>query len=239
MNSPQTPRQSSTSFVTYIGYIAIGLFLLFIATQVLEAVFFKDSRPPAAAPGVVRQAAQPATAAKPASSNYYSLSNGQRMGRLMMFRLYAREETNEGFASYKSSRSRTVNYLFVDTLTNDAHWLWTGVLPLIIDETVLSSKNKDHSLNMLGMLLTVADKDTNGDGYINAYDYKTLLAVGNDGKAAGRVLDGIDRIYTLNQIDDSRSLLVYEKEGKSSSAFYSHSQHKLAQDKPLPEITLP
>lgn len=243
MSSQQEPRPpAKINFFTIVGYITAFVVVVAIVVNVTELFSFrKHARPTPATSSLVKQATSPAASQEQQERESYILRDPQRMGRNMLFRLLAYKERGMSLKSYSYSSSRTVNYLLVNTADNSAHWLWQKGMPLILDETTLYPQDKNTNAagrDALGMLLTIVTADTNKDTYADATDKQTLLAIRPDG-SMNAVLTGIDRIHSITQIDDARALVVFEKEGKTSSAFYSATTARLTAEKPLPELTLP
>lgn len=140
-----------------------------------------------------------------------------------------------------SGRQSTVNYLFLDTSTNDIRWLFDGVGQLIVDDHVLFDKAKefrDQPRMAVGIVYSVVEKDSNGDGRLTERDAVSLTTSATDGTGYRKLLEGIDQILSVQQTADDKVLVLYQKNGQTFSELYSvPSMARLAQTS-IPKVNL-
>ncbi|WP_375783658.1 hypothetical protein ACE10Z_28110 [Bradyrhizobium sp. Pha-3] len=128
-------------------------------------------------------------------------------------------------ASYYSKRSdqNIVNYLFLNTVTNENRWLFERTNQLIIDSQVLFNKAKsapDDARAAVGIFYVVVEKDSNGDNRLTDKDAVALAASAVDGTAYRKLIEGIEQLYSVQQIADDKVLVLYQKNQQTISELY-------------------
>src|SRR5215469_2175730 len=125
---------------------------------------------------------------------------------------------------YPKSTVQIVNYLFVNTSTNKSRWLFERADQLILESHDLFSKLKsspDETHRSVGMLYVVVDRDSNGDGRLSERDTQSLAASAVDGTDYRKLIEGIEQLYSVQQISDDRILVLYQKNAQTVSELYS------------------
>jgi hypothetical protein len=125
---------------------------------------------------------------------------------------------------YPKSTVQIVNYLFLNTSTNKTRWLFERADQLILESHDLFSKLKsspDETHRSVGMLYVVVDRDSNGDGRLSERDTQSLAASAVDGTDYRKLIEGIEQLYSVQQISDDRVLVLYQKDAQTVSELYS------------------
>jgi len=129
-------------------------------------------------------------------------------------------------ASYysKSSEQNVVNYLFLNSSTNESWWLFENAGQLLISSQVLTNKLKtmpDEHNAAVAIIYTVVERDSNGDNRLTDKDAVSLAASDVDGTKYRKLIEGIERLYSVQQIADDKVLVLYLKDQKTLSELYS------------------
>jgi hypothetical protein len=146
-------------------------------------------------------------------------------------------------ASYysKSSEQNVVNYLFLNISTNESRWLFESAGQLIVGSQVLFSKLKtlpDESRTGIGVVHTVVEKDTNRDDRLTEKDAVSLAASDVDGGNYRKLIEGIERLYSVEQIADDKVLVLYQKDQQAVYELYSVPSMVRLQQSSIPKIKL-
>ena len=74
------------------------------------------------------------------------------------------------------------------------------------------------------------EKDSNGDNRLTEKDAVSLATSKIDGTNYKRLIEGIDQLYSIQQVSDDRVLVLYQKNQQTFSEVYSvPSMERLAQ----------
>jgi hypothetical protein len=146
-------------------------------------------------------------------------------------------------ASYysKSSGQNDVNYLFLNVSTNESKWVFEGAGQLIIVSKVLFSKlksSRDESQTGVGLIYTVVEKDTNGDGRLSERDAVSLAVSDVDGRRYRKLIENIEQLYSVQQITDDKVLVLYQKNRQAMYELYSVPSMVQLQQSIIPQIKL-
>jgi hypothetical protein len=71
------------------------------------------------------------------------------------------------------------------------------------------------------MLYVVVDRDSNGDGRLSERDAQSVAASAVDGTDYRKLIEGIEQLYSVQQISDDRVLVLYQKDAQTVSELYS------------------
>ena len=135
-----------------------------------------------------------------------------------------RGQTYGGGSFSSKSTVQIVNYLFLNTSTNRSRWLFERADQLILESHDVFSKLKsspDETHRSVGMLYVVVDRDSNGDGRLSERDAQSLAASAVDGTDYRKLIEGIEQLYSVQQISDDRVLVLYQKNAQTVSELYS------------------
>ena len=141
--------------------------------------------------------------------------------------LYRGQSYSGSTASYysKSSEQNVVNYLFLNSSTNESWWLFENAGQLLISSQVLSNKLKktipDEQNAAIAILYTVVERDSNGDNRLTDKDAVSLAASDVDGTKYRKLIEGIERLYSVQQIADDKVMVLYQKDQTTLSELYS------------------
>jgi hypothetical protein len=129
-------------------------------------------------------------------------------------------------ASYYSKRTdqNVVNYLFLNISTNKSKWLFERADQLIVENQVLFNKLKtspEESRTSVGVFYVVVDRDSNGDNRLSERDAVSLAASAVDGTNYRKLIEGIEQLYSVQQIADDKLLVLYQKNQQTFSELYS------------------
>lgn len=116
-----------------------------------------------------------------------------------------------------------VNYVFLNTSTNESRWLFESAGQLILESHVLYRQLKhvaDDSRESVGIVYVVVDRDSNGDNRLSEKDAVSLIASGVDGANARKLVEGIEELYSIQQIADDKVLVLYLKNKQTVSEVY-------------------
>jgi hypothetical protein len=193
----------------------IGL-ILFVA-----ASFIYDQARPHRVTNVVNVGAQEAV------SNAFSLGTpGAISGTPYVQLSLIRGQSSGGSGSLYPKRSdlNVVNFLFVNVSTNEPRWLFEGVGQLIIDSYPMFNRMKaasDDARTVVGRLYIVVDKDTNGDQRLSEHDAVALAASAADGTGYRKLIEGIEQVYSVQQVAEDKALVLYLKDKQTFSQLFS------------------
>jgi hypothetical protein len=146
-------------------------------------------------------------------------------------------------ASYysKSSEQNVVNYLFLNTSTNESRWLFEGAGQLIIGSQQLFGKlrsSPDESQTGVGFIHTVVEKDSNGDARLSERDAVSVAVSDVDGARYRKLIEGIERLYAVQQVADDKVLVLYQKDHQAAYELYSVPSMVRLQQSSIPTIKL-
>jgi hypothetical protein len=140
--------------------------------------------------------------------------------------LYRGQSYGASSAPYysKISEQNLVNFLFLNSSTNESRWLFENAGQLLISSQVLSNKLKTtpgEQNAAVAILYTVVERDSNGDNRLTDKDAVSLAASDVDGTKYRKLIEGIERLYSVQQIADDKVLVLYLKDQKTLSELYS------------------
>lgn len=188
-------------------------------------------------PSVVQQAKAPGTQSTPEYTYRLGAPDRIAVGDAAILRLS--RYGNSGFIS-KGYNSTTVNYLFLNLADGVGEWLWKAPLPLVLDEKRLQEKSPPNKVGRITvLLLTLIEKDTNNDKYLDATDQKSLVALNTAARKITPILDGFGELQSMTDLEDDKLFIVYDKKGDTWSATLDLNNFTLQNEKKLPALTLP
>jgi len=139
---------------------------------------------------------------------------------------------------YSKSSLSPRNYLFINSTTNEQHWLFGHNKYLIADTAMLS----EHGLarddrNVRAILYQVVKKDTDGDRRLTSEDAKTISISRTDGRGYRELIEGVDIFVGHRTIDKKTLIVLYQKQGVAYSANVSLSEFTVFNKQELPKIS--
>lgn len=141
----------------------------------------------------------------------------------------------------KRSEQNAVNFLFLNISTNESRWLFERTGQLMIDSQVLYSKlriSPDEPRTGVGVVHVVVERDSNGDSRLTDKDAVSLAASAVDGANYRKLIEGIERLYSVQQIADDKVLVLYQKNQKTVSELYSVPSMERLSQASIPKIDL-
>jgi hypothetical protein len=145
-------------------------------------------------------------------------------------------------ASYysKSSEQNVVNYLFLNTSTDESRWLFESAGQLLISSQVLLAKlnSSREEQKAVAMIYTVVERDSNGDSRLTGKDAISLATSAVDGDKYRKLIEGIERLYSVEQIADDKVLVLYQKNQQTVSEFYSVPSMVRLMQASIPKVSL-
>jgi len=141
----------------------------------------------------------------------------------------------------KSSGGDEVNYLFLNASNNESKWLLESTNQLFISDTVLSDKLKNlpaETNKAVGIVYSLVEKDSDGDGRLTNKDAITISTSSTDGTQYRKLIEGIDRLYSVKQITDDKVLVLYQKNKETVSELYSIPSMKQLSRHNIPQVNL-
>ncbi|KRR26415.1 hypothetical protein CQ14_02650 [Bradyrhizobium lablabi] len=136
--------------------------------------------------------------------------------------LFRAQSYSAGSVYSKESRQQ-VNLLFLNVSSNESRWLFDGVGQLLLDSHMLFNKLKDapdQPRAAVAVLHVVVERDTNGDKRLTERDAVSLATSATDGTNYRKLIEGIDQLYTVQQIADDKVLVLYQKNRETISELY-------------------
>jgi hypothetical protein len=128
-------------------------------------------------------------------------------------------------ASYysKSSEQNVVNYLFLNTSTSESRWLFESAGQLLTTSQVLLARltSPRDEQKAVAMIYAIVERDSNGDNRLTERDAISLATSAVGGDQYRKLIEGIDRLYSVEQITDDKVLVLYQKNRQTVSEFYS------------------
>lgn len=141
----------------------------------------------------------------------------------------------------KRTEQNAVNYLFLNTSTNESRWLFERANQLIVDADMLFSKLKsspDQPQIGVGVVYVVVERDSNGDNRLTDKDAVSLAASAVDGTNYRTLIEGIEKIYSVRQIADDKVLVLYQKNQQTFSELYSVPSMAPLMQASVPKVNL-
>lgn len=133
------------------------------------------------------------------------------------------------------------NVMIVDEKTGEGHWLFTGTDRGIVARDaiyqgapVVNAPVGVDPRPVIGLVMWVAQSDTNKDGQLTQDDAVTLYSWHQGETSAVKMLSA-DDVLTGGQEGADRYMVVYRQGKTLKSAFYSVPDFKLLSEKVLPE----
>ena len=139
---------------------------------------------------------------------------------------------------YSKSSSSARNYLFINSLNNEKHWLFQSSQYLIADTEFLSEKeygSKDREVQAI--LYRIVKSDTNNDQRLTNDDLQTVSLSLPNGKGYTEILNGIDLFVGNRLIDKDTMLIVFQRKGKGFSANVNLSDFTISNETELPKVS--
>ncbi|MBR0827667.1 hypothetical protein JQ596_19245 [Bradyrhizobium manausense] len=117
-----------------------------------------------------------------------------------------------------------VNVLFVNILTNESRWLFEGTGQQILGSHWMFDRVAE-ARTAVGAFHIVGDRDTN----------VALVAVAADGTNSRKLIEGIEKVYSVKQVADDKALVLYLKDKQAMSALFSLPSMALLTQAKLPD----
>jgi hypothetical protein len=149
--------------------------------------------------------------------------------------LYLAQKTD---ATYyiKSSGDNIVNELYVDSNTGKSTWLFKGTKRLIFNQTSVLRQLKSEQPNVTSLVYALVDNDSNKDGRLSPKDLAAIGYSSPDGAIYTPLIDGIEKLYAIEQVSDDRLMILYSRNGESRMITYALPGFTTIVDNALPKL---
>lgn len=139
---------------------------------------------------------------------------------------------------YSKALSSVRNYLFINSSSNEKHWLLETNQYLITNATFLLSEKEDCSKpkNVIAILYKIVKDDTNNDGRLTGDDLQTIGLSLPTGQGYKEVINGIDQFIGYSLVDEGSVLVVFQRNGVGFSAHISLSDFTVLNETELPKV---
>lgn len=117
------------------------------------------------------------------------------------------EYDNRGIS--KSSVGNTVNYRIIDTETQTSRWLFPKGNRLILDSRPVTFRKQAQPEQNLGMILSIVESDTNGDGRLSRRDTMTLYLVDSTWSEPAKITEGVISVLRIHPVSPSQIDLIF------------------------------
>jgi hypothetical protein len=134
-------------------------------------------------------------------------------------------------ATYSSTHRVSHNYLFVNPLTGENHWLMESSDNVFQKRISVGSYNQDTR----AFLYLVTDTDTDGDGALSDDDEMTLYMSNTSGKNLKVLTRGITEWLDYSVTDDKNIIVTYRDSEGTNMATYDTDRFELVAQFKLPK----
>jgi len=135
------------------------------------------------------------------------------------------------------------NILFVDTKDNSSSWLFPTNNQLIVEYATLINGlqrpyvvHENNNLKAKFIYYKIIDKDTTGDKIANINDKQSFAVSDVSGKNYKVILSTIERIISMNTINEKELHLIYQKDGVGYSLMFDIDKFETISDVVLPKV---
>lgn len=132
--------------------------------------------------------------------------------------------------------SPTRNLLIVNGDGNEQRWLFPTNDQLITDIEQLNDPKCSSDRKTLALQYQVVKKDTNEDNTLTGEDLATVAFSKVDGRGYREVVSEVDSVIASHLIDDSKTLLIFQRKGIGFSATVNLADFSLISSKELPKV---
>jgi len=147
--------------------------------------------------------------------------------------------SNQSYAQsyYSKSSSSVRNYLFINSLNNEKHWLFNTNDYLIADTELLSENEYGSSeRDILAILYKVIKSDSDSDNRLTNKDLQTISISLPNGMGYKEILNGVDNFIGKKIVDKKTLLILFQKEGLGYSANVNLTEFTVSNKTELPKV---
>jgi hypothetical protein len=138
---------------------------------------------------------------------------------------------NRPSATYDSSHRVSHNYLFINPLTGENHWLMESSDNIFQKRMTVGGYQQDTK----AFLYLVTDKDTNGDEVLSDDDEMSLYMSDMNGKGLKMLTTGITEWLDYSVTDDKNVIVTYRNNEGTNMATYDTDRFELMKQFQLPK----
>jgi len=149
------------------------------------------------------------------------------------------EEKTKVYGLYSSDYSitRSKNVLFINSESNESHWLFDTVQQLIIDIEKLELEIQNRETITKAIYYIVINHDTNNDEIYDLSDKRVFALSKPDGTNYSEILIGFDSIVAVSINDSGNLFLIYINNDKVHSMLVDLSNFNIINKKLLPRVS--
>ena len=133
----------------------------------------------------------------------------------------------------RGEREHTRNFLFLDYSDLSTWWLFETFDRAIVKAHDLRLKDGNNE-RVIGTIFEVATADTNGDLRITEDDHLAAFFTAADGKKPIEIIPPSDRILSVDQVNNTQVLIVYQRGPALTAALFSTQDGSKIKESPLP-----
>ena len=154
----------------------------------------------------------------------------------VMIPLNSEQSYAQSYSSKSSSSTR--NYLFINSLNNEKHWLF-GNNDYLIAETDLLSEEEYNSdkREIRAIIYKIVKSDTHDDKSLTNDDLQTVGLSLPSGRGYKEILDKIDFFIGHRLIDKETLLIVFQRKGVGFSANVNLSDFTISDETEWPKVS--
>ena len=138
---------------------------------------------------------------------------------------------NRPSATYDSSHRVSHNYLFINPLTGENHWLMESSDNIFQKRMTIGGYQQDTK----AFLYLVTDKDTNGDEVLSDDDEMSLYMSDMNGQGLKMLTTGITEWLDYSVTDDKNIIVTYRNNKGTNMATYDTDRFELVKQFQLPK----
>lgn len=154
----------------------------------------------------------------------------------VMIPLNSEQSYAQSYSSKSSSSTR--NYLFINSLNNEKHWLFGNNDYLIAETDLLSEKEYDSDKREIrAIIYKIVKSDTHDDKSLTNDDLQTVGLSLPSGRGYKEILDKIDFFIGHRLIDKETLLIVFQRKGVGFSANVNLSDFTISDETEWPKVS--
>lgn len=153
----------------------------------------------------------------------------------LMMPLHSEQSYSSG--SYSKSASSTRNYLFIDVISNQKHWLF-GKNDYLITQTnqLPNTRYDEQSKDTKAILYYVVKSDTNNDQTLTSSDLLTVAISKPNGKEYVELLKDIDFVNGYKTINENTVILIFQRDNIGYSTSIDLKSLSISGEEQLPSV---